>query len=336
VAQSSNMAMTSVERVRAALAGEAVDRPPVALWRHFPERDQRAADLAAETLAWQRGFDFDLIKFMPPGDYATIDWGAESRYAGSPGGTRETTRFPVTTVEDWAALPPLDVQRGFNGEMLEAVQQTRRALDPAVPLLQTIFSPLTIAAKLSNGAVKTHVRERPDLVHAGLRRIAGVTRDMLAASLAAGADGIFFASQLADRAVLDDAAYAEFGIPYDLAALDAIDPDAILLLHLHGQQPMLEIADRYPPGFLNWHDRKAGSPLEAGAARTGRPVAGGIDESRIATQTPAEVAAQARSAIASMPRALLVSPGCVVPAATPADRIAAAVAAVRGQDGAGR
>jgi uroporphyrinogen decarboxylase len=166
-----------------------------------------------------------------------------------------------------------------------------------------------------------------------LRRIAGVTRQMLAASLAAGADGIFFASQLADRSALDDAAYAEFGIPYDLAALAALDPDAILLLHLHGQQPMLDIADRYPPGFLNWHDRKAGPPLEAGAAQSGRPVAGGIDESRIATQTPEEVAAQVRSAIAANPRGLLVAPGCVVPATTTADRIAAAVEAARAQSG---
>src|SRR5690348_2132183 len=109
VAQVSNREMTPSERVRSALAGEAVDRPPVSLWRHFPERDQRAADLAAETLAWQRAFDFDLIKFMPPGDYATIDWGAQSAYAGSPGGTRQTTRFPVTMAEDWATLPPLDV-----------------------------------------------------------------------------------------------------------------------------------------------------------------------------------------------------------------------------------
>ncbi len=321
--------MTRIERVRAALAGEAVDRPPVALWKHFPERDQRAADLAAETLAWQRAFAFDLVKFMPPGDYATIDWGAESRYAGSPGGTRETTRFPVASVDDWATLPPLDVRHGFNGEMLEAVRQTRRALDPDVPLLQTIFSPLTIAAKLSNGAATRHLRERPDLAHAGLRRIAAVTRGMLAASLAAGADGIFFASQLADRALLADADYAEFGIPYDLAVLDALDPAAILLLHLHGQQPMLEIAARYPAGFLNWHDCKAGPPLAAGAAQSGRPVAGGIDESRIAMQSPDDVAAHVREAIVANPRGVLVTPGCVVPAATPADRIAAAVRAAR-------
>ena len=34
------MSMTRRERLAAALRGEPVDRPPVALWRHFPVDDQ--------------------------------------------------------------------------------------------------------------------------------------------------------------------------------------------------------------------------------------------------------------------------------------------------------
>lgn len=318
------------ERVRAALAGGVADRPPVALWRHFPEWDQRAADLAAETLAWQERFGCDLVKFMPPGDYPTIDWGAASRFAGNPSGVRETTRFPVATPADWATLAPLDVRRGFNGAMLAALRATRRGIDPEVPLLQTVFSPLTIAAKLSGGAVLSHLASDPDAVHAGLRRIAATTREMLAASLAAGADGVFFATQLADAAVVDERHYAEFGVPYDLLVLDALDPATILLLHFHGDVPMLGLAGRYPPGFLNWHDRKVGPPLANGAAATGRPVAGGIDESRIAGQSADEVASTVREAVAAVGgEGLLVSPGCVIPTATPEATVAAAVAAVR-------
>ncbi|HEV2106682.1 MAG TPA: uroporphyrinogen decarboxylase, partial [Thermomicrobiales bacterium] len=100
--------MTSRERVQAAVRGEDVDRPPVGLWRHFPEQDQRAEDLAASTLTWQQQFGFDLIKFMPPGDYPIIDWGAESRFEGAPGGTRTTTRFPITGPADWTTLKPVD------------------------------------------------------------------------------------------------------------------------------------------------------------------------------------------------------------------------------------
>ena len=86
--------MSKWERVEAALAGEAVDRPPVSLWQHFPEQDQTAEALATSTLAWQERYDNDFIKFMPPGDYATIDWGADERIQGSTGGTRETTHLP--------------------------------------------------------------------------------------------------------------------------------------------------------------------------------------------------------------------------------------------------
>ena len=218
-------AMTHRERVMAAISGEPVDHPPVSLWRHFPELDQSAADLAAVTLTWQRDFGFDLIKFMPSGDYPIIDWGAESSYQGAPGGTRQTTRFPVTKPEDWPTLPPLDVEQGFNGIMLDAIRQTRDQLDPEVPLLQTVFSPLTIAAKLSDGLAVEHLRAHPDKLHEGLRRITAVTRDMIAASLAAGTDGLFFATQQADFGVLDETEYREFGLAYDLEALAAAEAE---------------------------------------------------------------------------------------------------------------
>jgi uroporphyrinogen decarboxylase len=49
--------MTRRERLEATFAGEPVDRLAVALWRHFPGDDQRPADLAAATLAWQAQYD---------------------------------------------------------------------------------------------------------------------------------------------------------------------------------------------------------------------------------------------------------------------------------------
>jgi hypothetical protein len=83
------------ERPRISVNGQDLDRPLVSLWRHFPEEDQTAEGLADATLRSQDSFGFDFIKFMPPGDYPTIDWGAESRFEGSPGGTRTTATFPV-------------------------------------------------------------------------------------------------------------------------------------------------------------------------------------------------------------------------------------------------
>jgi uroporphyrinogen decarboxylase len=321
--------MTPRERLLAALRGEAADRPPVALWRHFPEEDQTAQDLAAVTLRWQREFPGDFVKFMPPGDYPTIDWGLRSVSAGAPGGTRQPIFHPVTQAIDWERLPGLDVREGFNGEVLAAVGLTRRDLPVDVPLLQTIFSPLTVAAKLSNGAVSTHLRESPAAVHAGLRRITEVTRAFAQATLAAGADGFFFATQLAERSLLAEEEYREFGVPYDLQVLAGLPIEMPLLLHFHGRTPMLELAGRYPPGALSWHDRRFGPALGDVKEAQNRPVSGGIDEERIATATPAEVAAQAAEA-ARLGRqgGVIVTPGCVIPVATPAENIRAALDAV--------
>ena len=46
--------MISRDRVFAAIRGEAVDRPPIALWRHFPQHDQKAETLAEAHAEFQR------------------------------------------------------------------------------------------------------------------------------------------------------------------------------------------------------------------------------------------------------------------------------------------
>ena len=325
-----NGAMTSRERVQAAIRGEAVDQPPVSLWQHFPERDQRAEDLAASTVAWQRRYGFDLVKFMPPGDYPIIDWGGETRFEGSPGGTRTTTRFPITKPEDWASLKPVDPHIGFNELVLEALHQSREAIDAEVPIFQTIFSPLTIAMKLSDGQVLDHLHSHPDDVHAALAVITGVTRTMLEASFHAGADGIFFATQLADTTIMEEATYRTFGLPYDLGVLAPAKGQGWTMLHLHGEAPMFDLGTDVPGEILNWHDRHASPDLAKGERASGRCVAGGINEQTIATATPEDAVAEARDAITHMDgKHLIVAPGCVIPVATPEETIRAVVEAVR-------
>ena len=105
----------------------------MSLWRHFPERDQTAEALADVTLEWQEKFGFDFIKLMPPGDYATIDWGAVSEYQGAVGGTRQTTTFPITSLGDWANIKPVPVDQGRNREVVEAAQSGRRAAEGRDP-----------------------------------------------------------------------------------------------------------------------------------------------------------------------------------------------------------
>src|SRR4051794_20826660 len=116
--------------------------------------------------------------------------------------------------------------------------RARDGLTDDVPVLQTVFSPLTIAMKLSDGRVIEHLRSHPGEVHVGLEVIRDVTREVVSASFKAGADGLFFATQCADHTLKDEVEYRDFGLRYDLEVLTNLPEPAIVMLHLHGASPM--------------------------------------------------------------------------------------------------
>lgn len=318
----------------AALAGDEVDRPPVSLWRHFPEQDQSAADLAASTLNWHEMLGLDFIKLMPPGDYATIDWGASSEFQGAPGGTRETTRYPIQSPEDWAKIAPVPVDKGFNAEVVATCALVREGVGADVPVLQTIFSPLTIANKLSNGLVIEHLRSHPDAVHEALEAIRRVTIDVTRASLGAGADGVFFASQCATSDMVTRDEYDEFGVAYDRPVVAAAREagSTFTMIHIHGDNTFFDVLAGYDGDALNWHDRRVGPSIsEVLGDYPGYGLVAGIDEKGIAAMSADDVARQVQDARqAAADRRLLVGPGCVILVATPEENLKAAVQAVVG------
>jgi uroporphyrinogen decarboxylase len=214
--------------------------------------------------------------------------------------------------------------------VIEAVGLVYERLGETVPLLQTVFSPLTTAMKLSGGRVIDHLRERPENVHDALQAITSVTRDIVSASLDRGAGGVFFATQCARHDLLSDQEYQEFGAAYDLAVLDAAGQSRFTLLHIHGFEIMFDALSRYPVHALNWHDRRAAPSLTEGRVASGRCVVGGIDDQAIVAGSAAEAAAQADDALAATGgRRMMLAPGCVIPVATPPEHIAAVVRAAR-------
>jgi uroporphyrinogen decarboxylase len=78
--------MDKRERLQAAISGDKVDRPPAALWRHFPVDDQRPEDLAAATLEWQDLYDWDFVKVTPASSFCLMDWGVDDEWRGDPRG----------------------------------------------------------------------------------------------------------------------------------------------------------------------------------------------------------------------------------------------------------
>lgn len=318
------------QRVEAALAGAAVDRPPIALWRHFPDDDQHVDQLVAHTLDWQRRWDFDLVKFMPSGTYGVEDWGAVSAYTGQANGARVVTQPAVVRTEDWLRIGDLDVRRGVYGRQNEALRGAARELRGTVPILQTVFSPLTTARKLATDRLFADLRRSPAVVHRALGVITDVTIRFALDALDAGAHGVFLATQLASHRLLAQSEYETFGQAYDLAVLNALRGRARLnMLHVHGDDIMFDLLAGYPVEMLNWHDRLTEPTLREALPRFPGLIVGGLEEHGPLGRGDIEaVERQAADAIAQTGgRRLMIGPGCVVPIAVKDDAIAAALRA---------
>ncbi len=325
--------MTKRERVLAALGRRPVDRPPVAFWRHVPEVDHTARGLADAMLAFQRRWDIDLIKVMSSGVYCVEDWGCRVAYRGSPNGAKTCTQHAIRYVSDWAKLQPLDPGQGALGRELEALRLILEGRNDDVPVLHTVFAPLTIARKLAGDRLPSDLKDFPEAVMAALEVITETVIRYAAAVVQAGADGIFYASQDASRDVLDEGQHSRFSMPYSRRVLESLKGAAVFtVLHLHGRHIYFDRKSTLPVAAVNWHDRLTSPSLGNALRRFKGAVVGGLNETETLLKGPASaVAAQVADAIQQTGgTGVIIAPGCVLPLATPDAHLEAAVVAVKG------
>ena len=323
--------MTHWERVRAAMRGQETDRAPISLWRHWPVKDEFPDGLAAATLDWQRTYDWDLIKLMPPGTYGIEDWGARTVFKPNDHGVRTVVQYGVTVLAQWPTLAQLDVGQGYLGNQVAAVELVAEEMRDNVPILQTIFSPLTTAYKLAGDRIFADLRLHPETFKEGLQIIAQTTARFALACIRAGAHGAFFASQCDTYRLLSEAEYREFGEAFDRIVLDAIRPEAeIILAHAHGHDIMFDLIASYPVDAINWHDRLTWPSLAEAQERFTGLVVGGINEWGTLLKGPPEaIRAEIQEAIAQTGgQRYMVGPGCVISTETPPQHIRAAREAV--------
>ena len=324
--------MTREARLRAAIRGEPVDRPPVALWRHFPGDDQRPGDLAAATVAFQQRFDFDFVKVSPASSFCLREWGARDQWVGSLEGTREYTFHPIQGPKDWLQLRPLDVSQGAPGAQLDCLRLIVDELGSEVPIIQTVFSPLAQAKNLvEEGQLAMHLRRYPDAVHAGLEVISETTSRFIAAAREAGVAGVFYAVQHARYGALSETEFLSFGRFYDLPLLEAAQERLWLnVLHLHGVDVMLDAVADYPVQVLNWHDQETWPSLAEAQSHFKGAVCGGLDRwDDLVRGTPDQIRARTDAAIAQTGgRRFVLGTGCVTPIVAPWSNMRAAREAV--------
>jgi uroporphyrinogen decarboxylase len=324
------MLMSKRERLAAAIKGEETDRPLVALWRHFPTDDLDTEQLALSAVAFQTQYDWDFIKLTPTSSYSVEDWGCRVAYRGHPEGTSEYIARPIEAPQDWVRLSPLDPQGGALGQQLACIRRTRELAGPDIPIIATVFSPISQAKNLIGGGLEiVHLRRhRAELQHA-LDVIAETTVRFVGAALEAGADGVFYAMQRASADFLSEQEYREVGRPLDLRILEAARHASFNLLHLHGLHTYFDLVADYPAHALNWHDRDTGPSLAEGARRFPGLVVGGLSQHDMVEGTPQSIRALARETIGALGgRRLCLSTGCVMQTVTPWGNIRALRAAV--------
>ena len=321
------MELTHRQRLERTLSREKPDRTPVAFWHHFPVDDQAPETLAKATLSFQKQFDFDLVKVMPPSSFCLKDWGVEDEWRGNPEGTREYTHRAIQTPEDWQNLPILDHKAGSLGKQLTCLDILKKELGDHTPYIQTIFNPLSQVKNLV-GPENLHLYLRcyPEALHTGLKAITETTLRFIEEIKHQGISGIFFAIQHATYDLLTESEYKAFGRAYDLPILEAVDDLWLNMAHLHGKNIMFnQIAD-YPVQVLNWHDRETLPSLSEGLAQFSGCVCGGI--ARVETLvlgSPEAVKMEAKQAFEQTDgKRLILSTGCVLPLTTPYGNIMAA------------
>jgi uroporphyrinogen decarboxylase len=306
---------THRERIQAAINGEIIDRPPVALWRHFPVDDQSPELLATAHLNYQQNYDFDLMKVTPASSFCLKDWGVEDEWVGDTEGTRRYTKRVIHTPEDWDSLTVLEPTSFHLAGQLECLRLIRANLSPDTPLLQTIFSPLAQAKNLAgNDLLLDHLRHHPGSLMKGLGTIAATTRLFIEAARATGIDGIFYAVQHAQNQFLRLEEYRSFGLIFDRETIEPAQDLWCNMLHLHGQQVHFELASELPFQIVNWHDRETPPSLSEARQHFKGIACGGMRQGTLVYRDADEVQGEAADALQQTGgRNFLLGTGCVVP-----------------------
>lgn len=325
------MTMNHRERIEATLLGAKVDRPAVALWRHFPVDDQYPELLAKSTLRFQTTFDFDFVKISPSSSFCTNDWGTADIWDGNPEGSRRYTTHPIHSADEWAKLKPLSPTAGWLGKQLKSIGLTRNSISGTTPVIQTIFSPLSQAKNLvGKNDLVTHIRLHPEEVKSALQVITTTTINFVTEALKLGIDGIFFAEQFAQFSLLNEAEFLEFGLFFDRQILSAAKDLWFNFGHIHGQDVMFKSMDDLPLQALNWHDRETHPNLKDGKTITSKAVCGGLRQwETLAYGTPEMVHAEALDALEqTQGNRFILGTGCVTPVIAPDSNLYAAREAV--------
>lgn len=298
-----------------ALKVEDEKRALFSLWTHFPDHDQNAKKLADVSLDFWREYQVDFLKTMPNGMYAIEDYGCEIDFSQiSKGGVATVEYTPFEVVEDWHKIDVVSLSQGALKRELDSLSQILKKIGNT-PVIFTVFSPMTIASKLSKGRIYDQIKSghKLELIHSALALIAKDVAKLCKAAIRSGATGVFYAHQDTDRTLVNSDTFADFIVPYDYEALCGAQQGQFNILHLHGNSTRFLEMSNYPVEGINWHAWESLPSVTAASIMTNKCLVGGINRWTITDDDRNEIKKQIDQTLQyTGGKNVILTPGCTI------------------------
>lgn len=226
---------------------------PCGFWIHFPEgQRQGQASVKAHKEYYQRT-QVPLMKMM--NEHPLAINGAINRS------------------EDWRHVEVFDIRKKGYQEYLEEIRAFRTEMGDNALILATIHGVLVSACHATDGmgrfpdmhnTITRHLKEDPESVSAGLWNIGKILKELSAACLKAGADGIYYAALGGEKERFSEELYTTYVKPIEIWILNSLMEQGIVVLHICKDNPRLTMYQDYPCHVVNWAEHSSSYTLKDG------------------------------------------------------------------------
>lgn len=290
--------MNKIARLNSTLQGDFVDRPPFSFWYHFGLQHAKAERVAQTHLEFFQAYDLDFLKVM--NDYAYPESDNQEEF------------FEVS---DWEKLKVFSGDEGGFGKQLKALSIIGQELAGSAYFVETIFSPWTIARKLSDKETLIKLKNNhPKLLLEIMEKIALSLANYAEKVVSIGTAGIFLSLSGANPNVMTYQEYERFARPFDLMILERIKTKTKFnILHIHGDQIYFNELLDYPVQAINWSHYYAKPSLSQARQQYKGCLLGGINEKLFSHSTISAVKKEINETIKELgTKNLIITPGCSI------------------------
>jgi uroporphyrinogen decarboxylase len=321
--------MNKIERVRAAIKGEPVDRIPASFYSHNHFIESQTDKIAGYLLNQNEKFDWDFLKAGLRPSYYAEAWGCKARFY--PDRVPELETHLIHKADDFRKLEKLDPQKGVLGEHVMVARELNKGLKGEELFVMTLFSPLAVAGRLAGGVVGTaseyqnllkFIEDDPEAVRHGLSIITQTLADYGKELIRAGADGIFLSTSVWSGDVMSQEDYKVFAKPYELAIYKTVINEGATynILHICRENILFDIFSDYPVEVINYDSTSPRNlSLKEAMSKTNKALWGGVDHRRTLVEGPVEkIISEVHAALDQTGgKRFFIGPGCTSNSAIP-------------------